>query len=100
MKCELCNLEVSDIKFLNRHMANMHKGIDRKLYKYHQSEEYKVKKRRERHDKLSKRMKEHNPMHNKEVRDRTSKTLKDRYADGTIKSIMEKTIGYIKVLEL
>ena len=32
MKCELCNLEVSDIKFLNRHMANVHKGIDRKLY--------------------------------------------------------------------
>lgn len=56
-----------------------------KIIKYHQSEEYKVKKRRERHDKLSKRMKEHNPMHNKEVRDRTSKTLKDRYADGTIK---------------
>lgn len=56
-----------------------------KIIKYHQSEEYKAKKRQERHDKLSKRMKEHNPMHNKEVRDRTNKTLKDRYADGTIK---------------
>lgn len=32
MKCELCNLEVSDVSFLNRHMANVHKGIDRKTY--------------------------------------------------------------------
>ncbi len=60
---------------------------DRKqaIKKYYQSEEYKAKKRQERHDKLSKRMKEHNPMYNKEVRDRASKTLKNRYADGTIK---------------
>lgn len=32
MKCELCNLEVPDVQFLNRHMANVHRGIDRKLY--------------------------------------------------------------------
>ena len=32
MKCEICNIEVSDINFLNRHMSNCHKEIDRKLY--------------------------------------------------------------------
>lgn len=32
MKCELCNIDILDIQFLNKHMANAHKGIDRKNY--------------------------------------------------------------------
>ena len=55
------------------------------IIKSHQTEEYKARKRQEAKEKRSQKMKEHNPMYNKEVRDRATKTLKDRYADGTIK---------------
>ena len=58
--------------------------------KFHQTEEYKTAKRQEIKEKCSQRMKEHNPMYNKETSKKVSKTLKARYETGEIKKVYGK----------
>lgn len=60
------------------------------IIKSHQTEEYKARKRQEMKEKFSRKMKEYNPMYNKETSEKVGKTLRTRYATGEIKKVYGK----------